>query len=152
MPAHLKDPSSRARRNKATTRATLSADHGIEAPDLPEHFVWHPLTKSWWADLWLSPMAAEYLDMDINGLYRVAMLMNDFWLAESPKERAEAQVRLEKADAEYGTNPLARRRLEWQIEQTEDSKRKGRKRSADGDDEPVAPPDPDVDPRLRLVQ
>jgi hypothetical protein len=155
MPAHLKDQSTRARRNKSTTRATLSGDHDIEAPDLPECFVWHELTKRWWADLWASPMATEYVDMDINGLYRVAMLMNDFWLADSLEARNAAQVRLEKADAEYGTNPLARRRLEWQIEQTEDSKRKGRQRRADSDDEddePAEPPSAAADPRLRLVQ
>lgn len=151
MPAHLKDPSARARRNKASTRATLTTEHDVEAPPLPDHFAWHPLTQQWWSDLWESPMATEYVDMDINGLYRVAMLMNDFWLAGTAKERAEAQVRLEKADAEYGTNPLARRRLEWQIEATEDSKRKGRKRRA-SEEPPAEQPAPDADPRLRLVQ
>lgn len=152
MPAHLKDQTTRARRNKATTRATLTADHDIETPPLPEGIPWHPLTQQWWADLWDSPMATEYVDMDVNGLYRVAMLMNDFWLAVNPKERTEAQVRLEKADAEFGTNPLARRRLEWQIEAAEDSKRKGRSRRASEDSEPAAEPTPDSDPRLRLVQ
>lgn len=150
MPAHLKDPSVRARNNKASTRATLSADHDIVAPPLPEGIGWHPLTRSWWEGIWASPMAPEYADMDIHGLYRVAMLMNDFWMAETPKQRAEIQVRLEKADADFGTNPLARRRLEWQIEATEDSKARGAKRRRA--DEPVpAPPSPADDPRLRLV-
>jgi hypothetical protein len=152
MPTPLKDQSTRARRNKATTRAILSDDHDIATPPLPESIIWHSLTTQWWDDLWQSPMATEYAEVDINGLYRVAMLMNDFWLAESAKERADAQVRLEKADAEYGTNPLARRRLEWQIETTEDSKRKGRKRRAAEEETPAAPPAPDADPRLRLVE
>lgn len=151
MPAHLKDPSVRARANKASTRATLSADHDVEAPPLPEGFPWHSLTQKWWADLWLSPMAPEYAGMDIHGLYRVAMLMNDFWLAETPKQRAEIQVRLEKADADFGTNPLARRRLEWQIEATEDSKAKGAKRKA-AETPNTAQPEPSTDPRLKLVQ
>ena len=151
MPAHLKDPSTRARRNKASTRSMLTADHDIEEPPLPEGFSWHSLTQEWWSALWRSEMAPEYLDMDIHGLYRVAMLYNDFWMAETPKERAEIQVRLEKADAEYGTNPLARRRLEWQIETTEDSKRKGRKRRASDEPAPPATPVGD-DPRLRLVE
>lgn len=147
-----KDPSARARRNKASTRSMLSADHDVEEPPLPEGFGWHSLTAEWWSALWRSEMAPEYLDMDIHGLYRVAMLYNDFWMAESPRERAEIQVRLEKADAEYGTNPLARRRLEWQIETTEDSKRKGRKRRATDDGEPTADAPAGGDPRLRLVE
>jgi hypothetical protein len=96
-------------------------------------------------------MAPEYVNSDINGLYRVAMLYNDFWLAETHKERAEIQVRLEKADADYGTNPMARRRLEWQIETTEDSKAKGQKRRV-ADKPPAPQPEPGSDPRLKLVQ
>ncbi len=144
------DPSVRARRNKASTRSTLSADHDIETPPLPEGIAWHSLTQQWWDDIWSSPMAPEYIHADINGLFRVAMLYNDFWLAETHKERAEIQVRLEKADADYGTNPMARRRLEWQIEATEDSKAKGKKRR--GGDAPVLPPASGEDPRLKLVQ
>lgn len=72
------------------------------------------------------------------------------WLAETAKERAEIQVRLEKADVDYGTNPMARRRLEWQIEQSEDSKAKGQKRR--GVPNPAPMPEPDSDPRLKLVQ
>lgn len=124
-----KDPSVRARRNKSTTRAVLSADHKVVAPKLPTGIDWHRLTKRWWTDLWASPMATEYAKVDINGMFRVAMLLNDFWLADGHKERAEIQVRLEKADADYGTSPLARRRLEWQIEATEDAKDRGRGRS-----------------------
>ena len=144
------DPSVRARRNKASTRSTLSADHDIETPPLPEGIAWHSLTQQWWDDIWSSPMAPEYIHADINGLFRVAMLYNDFWLAETHKERAEIQVRLEKADADYGTNPMARRRLEWQIEATEDSNAKGKKRR--GGDAPVLPPASGEDPRLKLVQ
>ncbi|OBJ86979.1 hypothetical protein [Mycobacterium sp. 1245852.3] len=150
MPAKLKDPSIRARRNKASTRAILNPDHDIAAPPLPDGIEWHQLTRKWWSDLWKSPMAPEYMTVDINGLYRVAVLTNDFWTATTPKERALAQVRLEKADSEFGTNPLARRRLEWQIEATEDSKRRGRlRRAAEKVDATPAPKD---DPRLRLVR
>lgn len=145
-----KDPSVTARRNKTTTRAVLSADHDVEAPELPVDVAWHSMTKRWWADIWSSPMAPEYAESDVNGLLRVAMLYNDFWMAETPKERAEIQVRLEKADVDYGTNPMARRRLEWQIEQSEDSKAKGQKRRAVPAPAPM--PDPGSDPRLKLVQ
>lgn len=151
MPNHLKDQSVRARANKASTRATLSVDHDVEEPPLPDEIGWHSLTRRWWSDLWSSPMATEYADMDINGLLRVAMLYNDFWLAENPKQRAEVQVRLEKADADYGTNPLARRRLEWQIETTEDSKARGSKRRrANEPTESQKPAESGDDPRAGL--
>ncbi|TDZ92149.1 hypothetical protein CCUG60885_04263 [Mycobacteroides salmoniphilum] len=144
-----KDPSVRARRNKSTTKAVLSADHDVEAPEMPDDIAWHSMTRRWWADIWSSPMAPEYAESDINGLLRVAMLYNDFWLSETPKERAEIQVRLEKADADYGTNPMARRRLEWQIEQAEDSKSKGQRRR--GTSQPAQPKPPSgEDPRAAL--
>lgn len=151
MPAHLKDPSVRARRNKSVTRRTLSEDHDVEAPELPDGVEWHSLTRRWWADLWASPMAPEYQDADLSGMFRVAMLQNDFWLAGSPKERAEIQVRLEKADADFGTNPLARRRLEWQIQSSEEAKSRGAKRKAAA--APSEPPSSgDGDARLALVK
>lgn len=150
MPPTPKDQSVRARRNKSSTRAVLSPDHDVVAPPLPDGIAWHALTVRWWEDIWSSPMAPEYTDSDINGLFRVAMLYNDFWTADAPKARAEAQVRLEKADTDYGTNPLARRRLEWQIEATEDSKAKGKRRRT-GEAPPAPADDGDDDPRLTLV-
>lgn len=146
-----KAPSVRARRNRSSTRAVLSADHDVAAPELPGGVGWHGLTLRWWADVWSSPMAPEYAASDVNGLFRVALLYNDFWTASTFKERAEIQVRLEKADADYGTNPMARRRLEWQIEATEDCKAKGKKRR--GSESSIASPaQPGDDPRLKLVQ
>lgn len=119
---------------------------------LPKGVEWHAMTKRWWRDMWKSPMAPEYVGMDVNGLFRVAMLYNDFWTAESAKERADIQVRLEKADADYGTNPLARRRLEWQIEETEGKQAQGnRRRGSTPSDPAVAAPSPDADPRLKLA-
>ncbi|ORA77192.1 hypothetical protein BST28_18920 [Mycolicibacter kumamotonensis] len=150
MPAHLKDPSVRARRNKSTTRRTLTEDHDVVAPELPEGVDWHPLTRRWWADLWASPMAPEYQDADLSGMFRVAMLQNDFWMAGTPKERAEIQVRLEKADADFGTNPLARRRLEWQIQSSEEAKARGTRRQAAKPAEPTE--SASTDARLTLVQ
>lgn len=151
MPAHLKDASVRARRNKSTTRRTLSEDHDVSAPELPEGVEWHPLTRRWWADLWASPMAPEYQSADLSGMFRVAMLQNDFWMAGTPKERAEIQIRLEKADADFGTNPLARRRLEWQIQSSEEAKARGNKRNKPGPGKIPASPAVD-DARLTLVQ
>ena len=146
-----KDPSLRARRNKASTRSTLNGDHDIKAPPLPAGVKWHKNTRAWWRDAWASPMAPEYTDTDRHGLYQVAMLNNDFWTAATPKERAECRVRLEKAEADFGMNPLARRRLEWQIEETQDKQARGRRRQVPPAADVSPPPGAAEDPRLRLV-
>ena len=144
-----KDPSTRARRNKTSTAATIAADPKLKVPALPDGYDWHPMTDRWWADIWASPMAPEYVDSDLNGMFRIAMLVNDFWTADSAKSRAEVQIRLEKADADFGTNPMARRRLQWEVERTEDAQAAGKSRRAKA--APAA--DPAVDPRsiLRAV-
>jgi hypothetical protein len=87
--------------------------------------------------------------MDINSILRVAQLYNDFWTAPNWEVRSKVQVRLEKADAELGTTPLARRRLEWQIEKTEQEKASGTRRKTT--EKPAEPAEPVADPRLTLA-
>ena len=124
-----KDPSTRARRNKVATRATLRADAAIVAPELPAlGMAWHPMTIEWWRDLWASPMAPEYDESDRHGLFNFAVLVNDFWTAETAKERRETMVRLESMWKFFGTAPLPRRSLQWEIERAEDARAKGEKR------------------------
>lgn len=139
-----KHPSTRARRNKTSTAATLRADAAIVAPELPGDD-WHQMTVAWWRDLWASPMAPEFDASDRHGLFRVAAIVNDFWTAPDARERAAAQLRLEKAEADYGTNPMARRRLQWEIERTEEALTKGDKRR-----ERSAPASPKGDTRATL--
>lgn len=122
-----KDPSVRARRNRSSTRTVLSTEHNVKAPKLPAGVVWLPQTKQWWADLWSSGMAPEYLEVHRHGLFRVALLFNEFWHPDTElKQKLEIQVRLEKAEADYGCNPMALRRLEWQIVETTDRQKKSR--------------------------
>lgn len=96
-------------------------------PPLPKSREWREETRQWWADVWSSPMAGEFLRSDLNGLYRLAILIDMFW--SSPDKGIAAEIRqLEQA---YGLGPLARRRLEWQVAQTEEaSDRRDRRRSA----------------------
>ena len=100
-------------------------------------------------------MAPEYLDVHKYGLFRVAMLFNQFFDPDTElKQQLEIQVRLEKAEADYGINPMALRRLEWQIEETEGKQAQGAKRRAATTapaSAPAAPSNPTVDPRLKLV-
>lgn len=142
-----KDPSTRARRNKTTTAATLDADGGdtVERPDLPD-LGWHPLAVQWWEDLWSSPMSPEYLNMDRHVIMRYGQTVSDYWLAESPKERAEIHVRLEAMSKALGTDPMARRSLQWSIEQVETAQEK-RKRRGSGREKTEQPKG---DPRATL--
>ncbi len=132
-----KDPSLRQRRNKRSTGAKLRiVDHEIEAPELPERrdddgelIPWHAMALDLWEEVWSSPMAAEYLEADVPGLFILAALTDAYWKAidkgQVGKELA-AEIRLQRID--YGLTPIARRRLEWEIERTEDAKDRGQRR------------------------
>lgn len=136
-----------ARRNKSTTKATLSLVHSVKAPALPTHREWHPQTLQWWADIWASPMAPEYHDSDRHGLFSLAMLEDDFWRAESPTERTRlaAEIRLQRQC--FGLTPMDRRRLQWEIERGEEAQDKGRARR-----EAAAPKGPrKADPRAAVL-
>lgn len=147
----------KVRRNRSSTRRTLSAEHDVKAPPLPKlpDVEWSPITRKWWRELWASGMAPEYLDVHRYGLFRVAMLFNKFFDPDTElKQQLEIQVRLEKAEADYGINPMALRRLEWQIEETEGKQAQGARRRASTAAPaaaPAAPANPTDDPRLKLV-
>lgn len=137
-----KHHSTRARSNVSPTRATLfelSPDE-VEIPSLPPmrlierktkkrdedgiiqtsmelvEMPWRLETQEWWIDLWSSPMANEYhRRSDKHGLYRLAVLIDDFWSAPS----ADKNVEIRLAQKDYGLTPLDRRRLEWTIASAE---------------------------------
>jgi hypothetical protein len=165
MPAQKKHSTVRRRTNKASTATELEPrddDEEIEVPDLPPRRIritrddgstevieieWCQETLDWWEDVWASPMSDEYLDADVHGLIRLAVLVDNYWRA--PDAKAHAEVRLAQKD--YGLTPYDRRRLEWTIAAS-----KKAKKSAPSDDPPKAPgapqPDPTTDPRLTLVK
>lgn len=151
--------------NKATLVEMLAAA-SRNIPDLPEHpprvtedgerieVRWHDQTRSWWNDVWTSPMAAEWDDSDVHNVLVVALLYDDIWSASTPKDRKDAlsEYRLQRSD--LGLSPYSRRRLEWTIETAEDAKDRGdRRRAATGG--PAAPTssrqrDRAIDPRAVL--
>lgn len=138
-----------ARQNRHSTNATLSTmPHGIEAPALPEpddgDAGWHPMTVGWWRDIWASPMAPEFHKSDTRGLFLLAVLVNSFWLA--PSKELAAEIRLQRQS--FGLTPLDRRRLQWEIERTDEAQDKGAKRRA-GPAEAKAPTAKN-DPRAAL--
>jgi hypothetical protein len=141
-----KPAGTRARRNKASTARTLSTVHDVKAPALPSTREWHVQTLEWWRDVWASPMAPEYDDSDLHGLYLLAVLVDQFW--ENPSATLAAEIRLQRQC--FGLTPIDRRRLQWEIDRGEEAAGKTRKRR-----EAVAPkPKPvasDEDPRRLLA-
>lgn len=149
MPRPLKHPSVRQRTNRTSTAATLHAleDSEIVLPELPTRYdsdgkeiLWSAHTLRYWLHIWSSPMAPEfYQQSDIEGLYRLAALVEAFW--HKPTIGLNGEIRL--YEAQFGLNPLARRRLDWQIAATETAQDQAEARKAarkpsrpadDGDD------------------
>jgi hypothetical protein len=84
-------------------------------PALPKTRAWHALTRAWWRDVWRSPMASEYLDVDRHGLLRLAELIEQFW--RGPSVQLAAEIR--QQEARFGLSPIDRRRLQWEVRRAE---------------------------------
>jgi hypothetical protein len=119
MPGPAPKPAAlRQRRNKDVTQAALiNRDAPLaKVPPLPKRKDgWHKLTKAWWKDIWQSPMHVEFLRADVHALFRLAVLIDLFWT--EPNLAVAAEIRLQQQA--FGLTPLDRRRLQWQVIQTE---------------------------------
>jgi hypothetical protein len=146
MPGPLpKDPALRARTNRVPGHATLTMEPAQKrrVPALPkltrlvngeaQRVEWHKMTRAWWRDVWLSPMADEYLDADAHGLYRLAVLVDDFWNA--PSEKLAAEIRLQQQC--FGLTPIDRRRLQWEVERVEAVVKQRPPRRTEAPQEPI---------------
>ncbi len=122
-----KHPSTRARQNRSTTAAQLKADPSIKVPALPDR-LWHPMTAAWWRDVWASPMAPEFDPSDVHGLYALAVLVDDFWSVETPTARRDLAGEIRLQTQRFGLSPIDRRRLQWEIERTEEAQDRGTRR------------------------
>lgn len=122
-----KHESVRARRNRTTTAAKLHLVHDVETPALPPDRTWHQETVDWWQDVWASPMAPEFHSSDVHGLFVLAVLIDDFWTSTG-KDRKElaGEIRLQRQC--FGLTPMDRRRLQWEIERTDEAQARGAQR------------------------
>lgn len=155
MPAVKKNPTLRARTNRATTAMTVSAGKTLrKVPPLPAHptDAWHPQTVKWWTELWESPLPDAWQSFDTGTLFTLALCFNDIWIAESATGRKEAQgeYRLQRKD--FFIAPMNRLSGEIVIEEADAAKDRGaarRERAA----RPAAPSKASADPRnvLRVV-
>jgi len=106
-----KDPATRQRRNRKSTKASLPAQKTRKsAPTLPEG-EWTVMAQAFWKDVWASPMAEQYLDADVHGLYMLTELVDRFW--RQPSTALASEIRQQRMA--YGLTPIDRRRLEWSV-------------------------------------
>jgi hypothetical protein len=108
----------RQRRNKKASAASLEAGVKVKTPALPnpDKRKWHSLTVRWWCHVWESPMAAEYMPTDVDGLGRVAILVDDYY--REPNKNVLAEIRLQ--EARFGLSPVDRSRLQWETKKVKE--------------------------------
>lgn len=116
-PAHL-----RQRVNKKPGAATIEAPDSPGIPEIPnpDRRTWHLLTLEAWKRAWQSPMASQWLDSDVDGLGRVALLWDAFY--KQPDVKYLAEIRLQ--EQRFGLSPLDRSRLQWEVNRADESERK----------------------------
>jgi hypothetical protein len=120
MPAHAKDPSVRARRNKTTTRAVLKPQTNPKVPPLPKGIRWYPQVRDWWKRAWSSPMKPEWTESDVDALYLAAKLQQQFWDPDTTPNVCRALAgEIRQLFSQCGLTPMSRRSLQWEIERAE---------------------------------
>lgn len=85
-------------------------------------------------------MAGQYLPTDVDGLGRLAILIDSYY--SRPQALIMGEIRLQ--EARFGLSPLDRSRLQWEIAKAEDADRRRK---------PEAVPEPSrkvSDPRKTL--
>lgn len=74
----------------------------------------------------------EFDASDLHGLLMLAVLVDDFWLAESPTTRSKLAGEIRQQSQRFGLSPLDRRRLQWEIEHISDAPEPRRVRARGG--------------------
>lgn len=151
MPAHSKDPSVRARRNKTSTRAVLKPVTNPTIPALPAGPDWYPQVEAWWRRAWSSPMVPEWTESDVDTMYLAAKLMQEFWSPETSAnvcKNLAAEIR--QLLAQCGLTPMSRRSLQWEIERVDEAQARGNARRSGTSSTPAksAAAKRKVDPRV----
>jgi hypothetical protein len=114
LPGPLPKPASQRRRRNRTVKPTTLGKGGGKAPRLLNEKELLPETRAWWATVWGSPMAAVWLDADVPALTRLAGLVDRLHRGEGTS-RVLGEIRA--LEDRFGLSPMARRRLQWEIEQ-----------------------------------
>lgn len=109
-----KHASKRRRANAGVGPVRLPASSTVKVPALPLKGA-SKEAREWWATAWASPMAAVWLAADVPGLVRLAVLV-DRAATEGDATPMTVLTEIRALEDRYGLSPLARRRLEWEIE------------------------------------
>ena len=112
-----KPAATRQRRNRAASGATLEAPSAKRAELPPGE--WHELTKAWWATIWSSPMASEWVDADVPALHRIARLDSAFWATLDDDLANKLAGTIDRLSRQFGLDPMARRSLQWEVKRVE---------------------------------
>jgi hypothetical protein len=116
MAALPKSSGATVRRNVSRGRRLPPAEP-FEVPQLPKRSpAWLRSTRDWWSTLWRSPMAAAYLEADVEPLMRLAELVD---ARAHGKLTATGLLAMTALEDRYGLSPKARRALGWEVETAE---------------------------------
>ena len=86
-----------------------------ELPKKPGGGKWHAFTVAMWRAIQASPMAGEYYEADLHGLYILADLVDQYW--DTGDISLATEIRQQRQC--FGLTPIDRRRLEWEIAKVE---------------------------------
>lgn len=128
------------------TKLLEALPEAVNVPELPpaEQWtstgVWSKPVIAWWQDIHRSPMASEFTESDLHGLYVAANYLNE---ALNPRNNAAERLKLgqawERAIKAYGLTPNARENLRWTISQAEQAEYRTRDLRAKKQTEPTKP-------------
>lgn len=115
------------RTRELLTKVGIDPDEAIKRTDrLAEGFInpqdfepaWSLPVCEWWASIWSSPMASEFIESDIYSLYFACLFfhesLNPFYKIS---DRLAAYKQYAAICKDYGLTPAAREQLRWHIAQ-----------------------------------
>ena len=114
MPPAPKPASQRRRRNKTVAVQKLAPAKHRKAPPLPGADAMLKSTLDYWAKIWRSPMSAVWLEADEPALERLAQLVDSVATGDAS---AIVLSEIRQLEDRFGLSPLARRRLQWELDQ-----------------------------------
>ena len=136
-PAHMRQ--NRTKKSGATTLQNYDPEQEekVKIPALqnPDKRKFHRLTRAWWKHVWESPMAGEYLPTDIDGLARVALLVDNYY--KNPHKEILSEIRLQ--EARFGLSPIDRSRLQWEVLKGEEAEKKRKPQQKQHDPSSIDP-------------
>lgn len=128
----------RQRTNKKAGADVLTAETGAKVPKIPTHpdgRSWHPYTLESWKRAWTSAMASKWLPSEFDGVFRMAMKWDDFYLEGKSTDLAEIRLQEQR----FGLSPLDRSRLSWEVNRGEAAESESKRRKTPA---PLAVGDP----------